>query len=209
MTIKLWHCDGARSLRPLWTLEEMGLKYELVKMQFPPRFLHPGYTELNPIGTVPFFTDDREDRLTEMTESSGICQYLVETYGADDLTVRASHPEYGEYLNWLYRSDATYTFPQTLVLRYSVLESEENRNPQVVKDYTQWFFSRLRSLETALVGKEFLVDNRFTIADIAVGYSLILADSLNLSGQLRKNVEFYYNRLKAVSYTHLTLPTIE
>ena len=196
MTVKLWHCDGARSLRPLWTLEEMGLKYELVKMQFPPRFLHPGYTELNPIGTVPFFTDDREDRLTEMTESSGICQYLVETYGADDLTVRVSHPEYGEYLNWLYRSDATYTFPQTLVLRYSVLESEENRNPQVVKDYTQWFFSRLRSLETALVGKEFLVDNRFTIADIAVGYSLILADSLNLSGQFRKNVESYYNRLK-------------
>lgn len=196
MTIKLWHCDGARSLRPLWTLEEMGLKYELVKMQFPPRFLHPGYTELNPIGTVPFFTDDREDRLTEMTESSGICQYLVETYGADDLTVKVSHPEYGEYLNWLYRSDATYTFPQTLVLRYSVLESEENRNPQVVKDYTQWFFSRLRSLETALVGKEFLVDNRFTIADIAVGYSLILADSLNLSGQFRENVESYYNRLK-------------
>ena len=89
MTVKLWHCDGARSLRPLWTLEEMGLNYELVKMQFPPRFLHPGYTELNPIGTVPFFTDDREDRLTEMTESSGICQYLVDTYGADDLTVRA------------------------------------------------------------------------------------------------------------------------
>ena len=114
----------------------------------------------------------------------------------NDLTVRASHPEYGEYLNWLYRSDATYTFPQTLVLRYSVLESEENRNPQVVKDYTQWFFSRLRSLETALVGKEFLVDNRFTIADIAVGYSLILADSLNLSGQFRKNVESYYSRLK-------------
>ncbi len=196
MTVKLWHCDGARSLRPLWTLEEMGLNYELVKMQFPPRFLHPGYTELNPIGTVPFFTDDREDRLTEMTESSGICQYLVETYGADDLTIRANHPEYGEYLNWLYRSDATYTFPQTLVLRYSVLESKENRNPQVVKDYTQWFFSRLRSLETALVGKEFLVDNRFTIADIAVGYSLILADSLNLSGQFRKNVESYYSRLK-------------
>lgn len=82
------------------------------------------------------------------------------------------------------------------MLRYSLLESEENRNPQVVKDYTQWFFSRLRSLETALVGKEFLVDNRFTIADIAVGYSLILADSLNLSGQFRKNVESYYSRLK-------------
>jgi len=29
-----------------------------------------------------------------------------------------------------------------------------------------------------------------------VGYSLILADSLNLSGQFRKNVESYYSRLK-------------
>ena len=27
--ITLYHCDGARSFRPLWMLEEMGLPYEL------------------------------------------------------------------------------------------------------------------------------------------------------------------------------------
>ena len=26
MTIKLYHCKGARSVRPLWTLEEMGIR---------------------------------------------------------------------------------------------------------------------------------------------------------------------------------------
>ena len=26
--MKLWHCTGARSLRPLWALEEMELPYE-------------------------------------------------------------------------------------------------------------------------------------------------------------------------------------
>ena len=39
MTIKLYHCPRARSMRPLWTLEEMGLEYELIVMEFPPRHL--------------------------------------------------------------------------------------------------------------------------------------------------------------------------
>jgi hypothetical protein len=34
--MKLWHCSGARSLRPL---EEMGLEYELEILPFPPRHL--------------------------------------------------------------------------------------------------------------------------------------------------------------------------
>ena len=198
MTIKLWHCDGARSLRPLWTLEEMGLDYELIKMKFPPRFMHDGYTDINPIGTVPFFTDDRagKDLIVKMTESSGICHYLVDKYGPTPLQVNSDQFEYGDYLNWLYRSDATFTFPQTLVFRYTVLESEENRNPQIVNDYTRWFFSRLRSLETALCDKEFLVGDRFTIADIAVGYALTLAESLDLSCQFKDNVSNYFSRLK-------------
>ena len=35
--MKLYHCHNARSFRPLWTLEELGLDYELVVMPFPPR----------------------------------------------------------------------------------------------------------------------------------------------------------------------------
>ena len=57
MALKLWHCKGSRSVRPLWALEEMGLDYDLEVMEFPPRFRHADYTEINPIGTVPFFTD--------------------------------------------------------------------------------------------------------------------------------------------------------
>ena len=67
--MKLWHCHNARSLRPLWALEEMGLKYELELMPFPPRFLHEGYKDVNVLGTVPYF----EDGTAKMTESTGIC----------------------------------------------------------------------------------------------------------------------------------------
>jgi glutathione S-transferase len=72
--MKLYHCPDARSLRPLWALEEMKLEYDLINMPFPPRASYPGYLNLNPMGTVPTFIDGD----TTITESSGICHYLAE-----------------------------------------------------------------------------------------------------------------------------------
>jgi glutathione S-transferase len=72
--MKLYHCEDARSLRALWALEEMGLDYELVNMEFPPRATYPGYLDLNPMGTVPTFIDDG----VTITESTGICHLKVE-----------------------------------------------------------------------------------------------------------------------------------
>jgi len=198
MALKLWHCAGSRSIRPLWTLLEMGLDFELETMLFPPRFAHPGYTELNPIGTVPFFTDSSDPaNLVSMTESSGISQYLADKYGPTDLAVLPSESAYGEYLNWLHRSDATLTFPQTLVLRYTILEPEATRLPKVAEDYTKWFFSRLRSVELALSdGREFLCADRFTLADISVGFALHFAELLSLKDGFKSYTLAYVERLK-------------
>ncbi|CAI8283213.1 MAG: Glutathione S-transferase GstA [SAR92 bacterium MED-G29] len=199
MALKLWHCAGSRSIRPLWTLEEMGLDFELEVMKFPPRFVHPGYTDINPIGTVPFFTDDAggPDNVIQMTESAGISQYVVDRYGPTDLAVGVDEPDYGSYLNWLHRSDATLTFPQTLVLRYTILEPEATRLPKVADDYSKWFHSRLRSVEAAMADREFLCADRFTIADVAVGFALYFAEFLKLSDGFKPNTRAYYERLKA------------
>lgn len=191
MTIRLYHCKGARSVRPLWTLEEMGIPYELEVMKFPPRFLHEGYLGVNPLGTVPCMTDGD---LT-MTESAGICQYLVDCHGPSELGLTPKDKDYGLYLNWLHRSDATLTFPQTIVLRYTQLEPEERRLKQAADDYTQWFFSRLKSVEQATGEREFLCAGRFTIADICIAYALYLADTLGLRGGFKPNTEAYYKRL--------------
>jgi glutathione S-transferase len=190
--MKLYHCKNARSLRALWTLEELGVDYELVNMAFPPRTGYPGYLAINPLGTVPTFIDGD---LT-MTESSGICHYLVDRHAPTDLRVEVADPAYGEYLNWLYRSDATLTFPQTLVLRYSQLEPPERRQPQVVEDYGKWYLSRLRCVETALEGRDYLCADRFTIADITVHYALFLGTTLGLDKQYRPNCQRYLAALQ-------------
>ena len=192
MAIVLYHCKGARSLRPVWTLEEMGIDYQLEVMPFPPRALQKDYLDVNPLGTVPCMTDG--DVL--MTESTGICHYLVEKYGPTPLRVDPSDPEYGAYLNWLYHSDATLTFPQTIFLRYSRLEPEERRIPQAAEDYRRWFLSRTRLVEAATTNREFLCCGRFTIADIAVGYALKLATSLGIAEGLRENTVRYWEGLQ-------------
>src|ERR1035441_2798801 len=65
-------------------------------------------------------------------------------------------PAYGAFLWCVYFSDATLTFPQALVLRYSQLEPEERRNPQVAGDYAKWFLGRLRVVEAATAHAETL-----------------------------------------------------
>ncbi|BFM15719.1 glutathione S-transferase family protein [Maricurvus nonylphenolicus] len=167
--MKLYHSRNTRSLRALWMLEEMGVDYELDILPFPPRVKQPEYLQINKLGTVPYFVDGD----ISMTESTGICQYLGDKYQSA-LVVSADHPEYGEYINWLHQSDASLTFPQSLVLRYTVMD----KNPEtrvVAEQYKTWFLSRIQRASDRLKDHEYLVDDRFTIADIAVGYAIFLA----------------------------------
>lgn len=188
--MKLWHCKGARSLRPLWTLEELGLDYEVDILPFPPRIFQREYLDVNRLGTVPFFKDGD----TEMTESVGICQYLVDRYRRHDLGLEHAHPEYGAYLNWLHHSDATLTFPQTIAMRYYILEPVPEKQA-VADDYRKWYLSRLRRLDSHLESHEFLVDNRFTIADIAVSYALYLGRVLKFDEDYKPQTAAYLHRL--------------
>lgn len=190
--MKLYHCQGARSLRCVWALEELGLDYELVTLPFPPRIFDKTYKEVNPLGTVPCLIDGD----VKMTESAAICEYLGVKYGPTPLAVTPQEKDYGLYLNWLHRSDATLTFPQTLVLRYTMLEPEERRQPQVAADYKKWFLGRWRSVEEALSeGRDYLCADRFTMADICVGYALYLANTLSIEEAMTPNVAKWWAQL--------------
>lgn len=191
--ITLHHCVSARSFRPLWMLEEIGVAYELKMMPFPPRVLARPYLEINPLGTVPALFDGT----VCMTESSAICQYLAARFSAGNLDVGVDEPAFGAYLNYLHFGEATLTFPQTLVLRYLHFEMGERRQPQVAHDYGKWFLARLRTLEPLLSEQAFLCANRFTAADVSVGYALLLAQHLGLDQQFTPSVCAYWERLQA------------
>lgn len=189
--IELYHCRDARSFRALWALEELGLAYKLHTMPFPPRVQVPEYLEQNPLGTIPLMVDGE----TRMTESSAIPQYLATRYGPSPLAVSPDEPDYGLWLDWMHRSEATLTFPQTIVLRYTRFEPDERKLPQAADDYTQWFFSRLKHLTRALEdGREWLCAGRFTTADICTAYALLLAIDLKLDYKFSPEIAAYWER---------------
>lgn len=190
--ITLYHCARARSFRPLWTLEELGLDYELKMLPFPPRVHQKEYLGINPLGTIPLLLDGE----TRMTESAAIAQYLVTRYGPTPMAVGADEPDYGAFLNWLHFGEATLTFPQAIVLRYSRFEPEERRSPQVAEDYSKWFVARLRVIEAMMGAQEYICAGRFTAADISVGYALLLAERVGLAPQIGPHVTAYWHRLR-------------
>ena len=134
--ITLYHCDAARSFRPLWMLEELGLPYELKMLPFPPRVFAKDYLALNPLGTIPFMIDGE----TRMTESTGICHYLGTKYGPTPLVVGTDEPAYGAFLNWMYfslspRSGATRRSRPTMPNGSSDACGSSRPQPPVPKRY--------------------------------------------------------------------------
>ncbi len=190
--ITLYHCVDARSFRALWALEEVGVPYELKMLPFPPRYLAREYLEVNPLGTIPFLIDGE----TRMTESAAICQYLAERYAGPPLAVRPDEPGYGAYLNALHCGEATLTFPQTLVLRYGQFEPPERRQPQVVEDYARWTLGRLAGFQTLMAGADYAAAGRFTVADISIGYALMLLKFIGRFDEAPEPLKGYYDRLR-------------
>ncbi|MEO7253580.1 MAG: glutathione S-transferase family protein [Casimicrobium sp.] len=191
--LTLYHCVSARSFRVLWMLEELRLPYDLRMLAFPPRAHDKSFLELNPRGTVPLLIDGE----TRMTESAAICEYLAVRHSPGVLNVAVNEPDFGSYLNYLHLGEATLTFPQTLVLRYSRFESAARLQPQVAEDYSKWFLSRLRTLEPHLATHETLCARRFTAADVSVGYALMLAELLGLDSKFTPSVAAYWSRLRS------------
>ncbi len=190
--ITLYHCVNARSFRVLWALEELGLDYRLEILPFPPRLHRKDYLGLNPLGTIPLFLDGE----TRMTESAAICQFLVTRYGPTALAVSVEEPAYGAYLNFLSFGEATLTFPQAIILRYTRFEAERGFGA-VAADYERWFAGRLRGVDLVVSDAPYLCAGRFTAADISVGYALMLAEILGLDMHFSDSVAAYWRRLSA------------
>jgi glutathione S-transferase len=188
--VKLYHCSGSRGLRALWAVEEIGLDCELIALPFPPRRQIPGYVELNPVGTVPTFVDGA----VVMTESSAITQYLATRYAPGTLAVGVEEPDYPAFLDYLHHADATLTFPQTVYLRFAVLEPQRGLELAGAL-YADWFAKRLAKVERRLHGRAYLCADRFTAADIAVGYAILLARKIGIGDRVPEKVGLWFDCL--------------
>ena len=192
MPLTLFHTPKSRSIRPLWLLEEMGLDYELKTMGYDSEyFASDAYREINPMGKVPALFDG--DSL--IIESTVILQYILAKHGPSSLSVEPDESDFGFYLTWLHMAESGLSHYLAVYLgqlsgheRYAVSEGFES----YVKYQAEKAFEMLNS---HLAERSFIASDRFTAADISVGYSLFLANEL-CRLPLPNRVQAYFERLQ-------------
>jgi len=188
----LYHCSGGRSFRPLWALEELGLDYDLRILPFPPRFAAPEYLAENPLGTIPLLIDGD----VRMRESVMIGHYLA-SKADSDLIVAQDEPDFARYLDALTYGETTLSWPQGVALFYGFFQPEEKRLPSVADDMRVRLAAVFADCDLMLGDREFIAADRFTMADVSVGYAIKLSafPAVGAFDAIPARLKAYYERL--------------
>jgi len=179
--MKLYFIPTTRAVRPRWLLEEMGISYELVNVSME-MSRSVEYQRLHPHGKVPLLIDDE----VTIFESAAICSYLADKYIEKGFAPPFNSASRGYYYQWLFYAGLTleppveqYMFNVLPGLPEKVLPSEAcTRVDREVA--LEWFMKVCEPLNEHLKTKDYLVDNRFTVADIITGGVLLWAVKLKM-----------------------------
>ena len=193
--ITIYHVPNSRSLRVVWLMEELGEPYRVETMSFP---VPPEFREINPLGCVPAIDDDG----IRMFESIAILQYLTgrrlvagdEKAAALTVGPRPDPAAYAEHLQFLHFGEADLTVPVGLLYRARKQQAVDH---PVLRYASSQLSQRLAFLGDHLAdGREWVTGERFTIADISIGYAFHLAGHGGIELGMTAPTDRYWQRLR-------------
>ena len=169
MTIRLYHGEATRSARILWLLAELGLEHETVRMTLAEVIQSVEFRQTNTLGRVPFLIDGD----IRIMESLAIMQHLAETRDPQGvLWVKPGSADRPDFLQWLQFSETIAVHVQNLNQQCNILQPPEIRSAITIKVETRRMEKTISIVEDRLADRGHLLDRGFTIADIAMAYSI-------------------------------------
>ncbi|MCL6249663.1 glutathione S-transferase family protein [Altererythrobacter sp. KTW20L] len=199
--ITIYHVPHSRSQRIVWLMEEMEEPYRLETFGIP---VPEDFLKVNPLGSVPTITDDDAEAPITMFESIAILLYITgrrlvagnERAIALAVGPRPSAAHYAEHLQFLHFGEADLATPIGTIFRTRVFTKEQSNN--TIADQLGQLEKRLTFLDNHLSdGREWVTGERFTIADISIGYAFLLASFTRCEIALPDHVAAYWQRLQA------------
>lgn len=176
---KLYYSQYTRAHRPRWVLEELGVPFELKRLDMSKgEHKSPDYLKVHPLGALPAF----EDESGSLIESCAISMYLADKYPERELAPALGTRERGEYYQWCLFVPATLEEPLTTLGRHTRWLPEAERQPALVEQSRQKLVPVLQLLARRLEGRQFIVGDHFSVADVLVASMLSLAQRLDLLG---------------------------
>lgn len=209
MSLKLFHCHEARSMRSLWLINELNLELDLITLSFGEATRSEEYLACHPLGRVPCLQDGD---LT-LFESGAIAEYLCETYDAkaDDgryqLWRAPGDPERAQWLQWLHYAETITVHAASLTQQAIAIYDPKLRSATVQKLETRRLQKAIEVIEQHLENREYLLDIGFSAVDVGIGYSLHVG-RLFTDISVYPNVSAYYKRLSERPAFEQSLPEL-
>jgi glutathione S-transferase len=192
MSLTLYHSAQSRSVRPRWLLEELGVPYEVVRLNLQAGdHKKPEYLKLNPNGAVPTLVDGD----LVLFESAAICAYLADKFPEKRLAPPVGTPARGLYDQWIQYAMWTLEPPTVAIFMHTIRRPEAERIPALVEEARPQLAAALRVVEQALAGRTFLLGDQFTTADVMVGSTIGWARMMGIIGDDLPGLAAYLTRL--------------
>mgnify|MGYP001200432469 CR=1 FL=1 len=193
--LRIYHASFTRGIRPIWLLEELGLPYEVEKIDFSPAYrATQEWRALNPVGKVPVMTDGE---LT-MFESGAMMDYILARYGEGRLMPDPGSDDYAHYLQWHWFAEATFARPLGEMVNHRREFPAEQEIPDVLKEMAGRGAQCAAAVAEHVSDRAYIMGDEFTAADISIGYSLLLCEAL-IPDQMPTGIQAYWDRLQARS----------
>ncbi|MCG2635350.1 MAG: glutathione S-transferase family protein [Gammaproteobacteria bacterium] len=171
--IQIYGQVASRAARCLWAASEIGLEFEHVKInQQAGESLTPEYLQINPNGRVPALVDGD----LVLCESMAINLYLADKYGP---ALWFKSPEQRALATqWSFWSIFECELNIVTMLQHRVFLPQEQRDETRAAEAEAALPKALEVLDAALAGKQFLIGDKFSIADLNVASVLVFAKLL-------------------------------
>lgn len=193
--LTLHFAPNSRASRTLWLLEELGLEYELNRMDFHPKDLKSDeHRERHPLGRVPVL----EDGDVSIFESGAIAEYILERHGSGGLKPAVNDSRFPEYLQWFHYCEGMVMPPVNTIVVHTLLLPPE-RQDATVREQAQRLLARAwQPVEQALDGRDYLLIGDFSAADTMLGHACIMSKRLGIvNDENYPNLSAYVDRLLA------------
>jgi len=191
--ITVYGAPPTRALRVLWMLEEMGLTYEVRRVDFATRDQDADFVDANPAAAFPAMRDGE----VAMMESCAILEYLAARYGPTPLAPDPDDPTFPAYLTFLHFGEASLAGPMNVVIASRFMAPEADRKNWGAGWVVDNFVRKSAALVRRLGESPYLAGPEFTAADISCGYAIGFARSLGAGDRLDPSLGDYLARLTA------------
>jgi len=192
--LKLYGINQSRAFRPLWLLQELGLEYEHIRVDYRGDELRePDFLAMNPNGRIPVLVDGD----LVLWESMAINLYLARRYGNTSGLWPASVGDEALALQWSFWVMTEVERPLLSVLMHGRVLPTAKRDPDKVARNLGVLKAPLRVLDRSLADRRYLLGECFSVADLNVAAVLIWCKPARVSLEDYPNLDDWLMRCLA------------